>query len=208
MKKNVFTRVLAIALVAMSIMAVAIPALAEKNIPVGSYAYTCKGDVALRSSAKIASDNIITRLNTGTQVKILVSTNKSNGFYKVYVKDVSSGAYIREDCLSKTAGSKEYEKRYGTPNYKAGNTYDSFFINVQKDLNLWAKNTIDYTSGNGTPHTIEETYDVFPISTDGSFGPKTKVAVITFQQKKGLSNDGVVGPATKEALYKEYLKNK
>jgi peptidoglycan hydrolase-like protein with peptidoglycan-binding domain len=36
---------------------------------------------------------------------------------------------------------------------------------------------------------------------DGSFGPKTKSAVIAFQQLAGIGADGVVGPQTRDAVY-------
>lgn len=41
---------------------------------------------------------------------------------------------------------------------------------------------------------------VLGVSIDGSFGPKTKAALIAFQIKKGLSPDGVFGPKTRAVL--------
>ncbi|MGI6468403.1 MAG: hypothetical protein GXZ09_08515 [Syntrophomonadaceae bacterium] len=39
-------------------------------------------------------------------------------------------------------------------------------------------------------------------SIDGSFGPKTHAAVVSFQKSRGLKTDGVVGPVTRAALNK------
>jgi peptidoglycan L-alanyl-D-glutamate endopeptidase CwlK len=39
-----------------------------------------------------------------------------------------------------------------------------------------------------------------PNGVDGNFGPGTKAAVIAFQQSKGLTPDGIAGPATMAAL--------
>lgn len=39
-----------------------------------------------------------------------------------------------------------------------------------------------------------------PLATDGVYGPKTRAAVIAFQQSKGLTPDGIVGPKTLSAL--------
>lgn len=41
----------------------------------------------------------------------------------------------------------------------------------------------------------------YAISVDGNFGPGTRAAVVDFQGKKGLTNDGSCGPATWAALW-------
>ena len=40
----------------------------------------------------------------------------------------------------------------------------------------------------------------YGLAADGVFGPKTRAAVVAFQQSRGLSQDGVVGPLTWGAL--------
>lgn len=39
-----------------------------------------------------------------------------------------------------------------------------------------------------------------PLTVDGAYGPKTRAAIIAFQQAKGLVADGIVGPKTMAAL--------
>ncbi|HHW26539.1 MAG TPA: polysaccharide deacetylase family protein [Firmicutes bacterium] len=46
----------------------------------------------------------------------------------------------------------------------------------------------------------------YPHYIDGVFGPKTKEAVLEFQDSVGLRTDGIVGPATISELDAEYLK--
>lgn len=51
---------------------------------------------------------------------------------------------------------------------------------------------------------VAEGYDLGPAKADGIEGPKTVHAIQLFQQKHGLTTDGVVGVATRAALLSEY----
>ena len=64
---------------------------------------------------------------------------------------------------------------------------------LQSELNsLYAKKVFPNSPNNFNP----------PLAVDGQFGPKTMRAVLDFQNKKGLSVDGIVGPQTWHALGK------
>lgn len=41
-----------------------------------------------------------------------------------------------------------------------------------------------------------------PLQNDGIFGPKTQAVVRAFQQRVGITTDGIVGPLTSNALLK------
>jgi len=51
-------------------------------------------------------------------------------------------------------------------------------------------------------------YDLGPAGADGVFGPKTKLAVATFQKFVGLTPDGMVGPKTTAAMLAVLQKDK
>ncbi len=62
---------------------------------------------------------------------------------------------------------------------------NNFVVDLQKYLN---KIALRYPS-------------IGALNVDGKFGPKTKAAVIEFQRLFGLTQDGVVGTSTWEAIY-------
>lgn len=52
---------------------------------------------------------------------------------------------------------------------------------------------------------LAEGYDLGSSGADGVMGPKTKAAIVLFQQRHGLEPDGIVGPKTRQAFLSEAL---
>ena len=51
-------------------------------------------------------------------------------------------------------------------------------------------------------------FDLIPaLEVDGKFGDKTHARVLAFQRRRGLDQDGVVGPNTRDALY-DFIRNR
>ncbi len=100
-KGNIFC---ILVLMLLSLLVTAVPAMAETGIPAGAKAVTIKTQVNVRDKPS-TSGKSLGRLNKGTSVKILKTTNATNGWYNVYVSGVTSSGYIREDCLGSSGGS-------------------------------------------------------------------------------------------------------
>lgn len=72
--------------------------------------------------------------------------------------------------------------RYGSDDLRVNGKYDKRYVkNLQTDLNKVLR---------------------LSLAVDGIFGASTKQAVVMFQNKNNLTADGIVGNATKKALWK------
>lgn len=92
MKKSFFTRILAIALVAISIMSVAIPSMAETGMTVGQKAMVICDNAGLKIRASASEqENLYWIVGRSTVVKILSVPNSS--WYKVKVTDYVEGLH-------------------------------------------------------------------------------------------------------------------
>lgn len=84
---------------------------------------------------------------------------------------------------SDTGGNtSSWQARYGTALLKASNSFNAYVKNMQKDL-------------------LSLGYDLGTAGADGYFGAATTTAVKAFQTSNKLVSDGLVGNATKQALY-------
>lgn len=177
MKKSIFTRILAIALVAMSIMAVAIPAMAADVVryvnvtPNLNFRETPNGD-------------LIDRIPYGASV-VQHSVSTVSGTKWSYITYNSVNGYVMTKYLTDTAVTTHPQnstQAFGSYTLQQGQT--SYYV---KNLQLALKHG-GYMTG----------------SADGIFGSQTYNAVIAFQTAKGLTADGLVGPATRAKLWSLY----
>jgi len=95
----------------------------------------------------------------------------------------------------------EFARRYNGPGYRKNRyaenlaTYYQFYSgSITKTIRLGSrgpsvKNMQSLLRKKG-----------YPIVPDGIFGPRTRAAVIRFQEDSGLVSDGIVGPNTREKL--------
>lgn len=188
---KVFKKMLAFALAVMTIMAVSVSSLAEINLPKDSYAYTIKGDVAVRRTAS-SSGSIITRVDTGTKVYILQSTSSSSGFYKVRIDGITSGAYIRADCL----GAKALGTGTVVNKYMYCNTSDGSYVNIR--------------TGPGKNYTsigqLRRGDMVYVVSTDGTWStinaPINGYVLASYLQEDDVSGGGnYAHPTTQDQAF-------
>lgn len=184
MKKSFIKRLVALALVIVSLFSMTAMAAAETmyvNVPQGP-SYT----VNIRKTANIGGTwlgaitygSAVTVLGTSgdwTQIKCYDASNgKSYG--------ESTNAFIKTEFLSSTIPSNCYWiARYGTTDHRYTNSVKTGCAALQEDLN-------DDLGLN--------------LTTDGICGNATVAAIRQFQQKYGLTVDGIAGNLTKEYLYK------
>lgn len=182
MKKNIFTRIIAIALVAMSIMAIAIPALADitdVDVTWTIVSVDHSGDtVPCIRSGMSAGSTCLVQLSDVSSVRVKANTGKIDWIRCQYGNYTG---YIHCSYLSFTNSS--FRKTFFN-NY---NLQQGFRGDPVKNLQLFLKKFGYYT------------YTV-----DNLFGSKTKSAVKSFQGAKGLTQDGIVGSLTSAEIWDAY----
>ena len=167
----------ALALIAISLFAIAVPAMAAiygyVNVPAGEILYV--RDIPEKSG------NVVCKLQRGTKVEIL--TTYQSGWDKIKVSGYENqDTYCMSKFLSQNPPTASWKERYGTETLKyAPNTYSTYVVNLQKDLR-----SAGYTS---------------ITKADGYSGTVTETAVKNFQRNNGLTADGLVGDKTKQALW-------
>ena len=165
---------LALALVALSIFAVAIPAMAATTKHVN-----ISPDVNMRDRI---GGSVIIRVPQGARVDV-ESTSVNNGVTWAKVKFGNMNGYIMDTYLSTGAGEtypSNSTQAFSLSTLQVSSKKLYMIKNLQLALNYGGYNAR---------------------IADGVFGSSTQNAVKAFQRAKGLAQDGIVGPDTRAALW-------
>lgn len=181
MKKNIFTRILAIALVAVSVMTIAIPAMASTtHVYVGwtTVSLDHPGTVApCIYSGMSASTTLICNLSEVDTVQVKADTGS---IYWIRCKYGSYEGYIACQYIDFTDAT--FRKTF----FNNHNLQQGFKGEPVRNLQLFLKKLGYYN-----------------IKIDDLFGSGTKKAVENFQNVQGLTIDGIAGSATSAEIRHE-----
>ena len=197
MKKNIFTRIIAIALVAMSIMSIATTAFAyTEHSTSGTRYVTSDNDyiVNVRTGPGTSyPKEAIDSLYVGAKVTLVSYATVSNvKWYKVKFEGTTVG-WIKGTFLTSSSTVHDsltaWEIRYGWKNTNGNHTYSTpnQIKNIQRDLKA-----LGYNLGTTGPNND---------GVDGDYGSMTKEAIRQFRVNNSLGSSTVASEATKQALY-------
>ena len=192
-------KILALALVVMSVLAISIPALAYTETPVSGTRYiTASNGLPVNVRKGPGTNYALANVGSfpvGTQVTLQSKATGTDGatWYKV-VNSSNAGGWVKGTYLTTDHPSEaDWVARYTTFVFVVSNTWREGCANLQTDLNTYFRNRFANT---------EITYPGYPLTTDGIFGNNSSNATREFQRLEGLAQDGKAGNATKEALYR------
>jgi len=190
--KNI-KKFLALILVIVSVLAIAAPALAAatgKYHTAAVHLRSTIGGTSLGLVSNGATCNILQQQTVGGvkwyKVKITSHTTNSPDLYNK--EGWSQAQYITHLSGTIPSGHQTAEDAFGTANLSNGSK-GNYVRNVQSCL-ANGRNQYNQPYYTGT--------------IDGDFGSKTFLAVSSFQSERGLIPDGIVGPATRLALWNWY----
>lgn len=179
MKKSFIKRLVALALVIVSVFSISAVAFADSNLSGKvdtSHGASPGGSVNYYSSYNsTASSSGLTKKGTLSNGTAITVTDVNAHWYS-FQKNGTTYYVMRQ--FVRVAG-REGEIRYGTTELNLGSR-GRYVTTLQEDL-------------------LALKFD--PNGIDGKFGEGTRTALKNFQSKNGLDNDGRCGPATRQALY-------
>lgn len=172
-------KIIALALMVLSLFAVALPALAASYKTVNAYP-----NVNFWSTTSETS--LIDRIPFGATVEEQWTTTVGGVQYS-YIKYNSTYGYVRTLYLGAGTSSRPQTKdqAFGTYDIKQNNNYSYYVKNVQLCLQQLG-------------------YYLGPKGADGYFGDYTMGALLNLQDVNGLGADGIIGNRTKTFLWNNY----
>jgi uncharacterized protein YraI len=183
-------KLIALALVVVSVLAVTIPAMAYTQTPVSGTRYITSSNgnpVNVRTGPGTGySLAAVGTFSVGTQVSLQYQATGTDNqtWYKV-VNSSNHGGWVRGDFLTTNgsgSGTNTWLYRYGEDVLGPSDSYNSYVKTLQQDLMILG-------------------YSLPIYGDDGYFGDETTAAVVLFQQQHGLTADGYVGDQTKAELW-------
>lgn len=191
MKKSFMKRLVALALVIVSLFSMTAMASADTMY--------VDGDIGVGKTVRIrknasssSSSNVLVNVTYGTALtaESYNSTWHAVTYTDPVTKRVYNGYTMSSFLSSSIPSDCAWIARYGTRAHKETNTKYTGADNLQRDLNAY----FAVNDGNS--------YSWYPLTVDGYCGANTVKAIKKFQQLEGLSADGIAGNMTKEYLYK------
>ena len=191
-------KLIALALVIVSVLAVTIPAMAYTQTPVSGTRYITSSNgnsVNVRTGPGTGYNLApVGSFPVGTQVSLQFRATGTDGatWYKV-VNSNNTGGWVKGNFLTNNHPPEaDWVARYTTFVFVISNTRRDGCANLQTDLNTYFRNRFS---------SVPITYPWYPLDPDGIFGNNSSAATREFQRLEGLAQDGKAGNNTKARLY-------
>ena len=200
-------------LVIISVLAVCIPAYAGRGMIEGDKAYVSHktGEARVRQKPNKNSTALATVVYNSKEqdiIEILASVIDStdpqdikDGRKWYFVRAKGKVGYIREDFISKIDQAPVYAKQYGPASeiYGLGDKHiqtSKYLPNIARDMIKWRNKIRSTTDPNF------DSDNLIASLSGKKFTQKWDKATKRFQQKNGLTADGLIGKKTKTKLWK------
>lgn len=168
-------KLIALALVAMTVLAVAVPAMAAYST---MYVNVGAGQTVRLRSQPQSGENVLINVPHGSAVQ---AEYYNSTWHRVKYSGYTG--FMQSQFLSNTnPADSGWISRYGAGTMNSGNGTSTQVRNLQNDL-------------------IYLGFSVGPAGADGYYGPDTTQGIRDFQSAYNLKVDGAAGPATKARLY-------
>ncbi len=152
------------------------------QLEAGDLVFSLKDDGTSKSNRTAGHVAVVSRVSGSSIYVYAHSSPKNDELWNASLSDTILCHFTGEILTDGSSTTTSWQSRYGTTTLKPSNSYNAYVKNLQEDL-------------------ISKGYDCGSAGADGYFGSDTTTAVKAFQEDYDLDVDGLVGSATKQALY-------